>query len=348
MVTHTQHTPAQRVKVRWWFHLVALALALVIAMTVVIAADIYLHHRLAPYAAVNIWGYRGEVLGRKATNEKRILMIGPSTVFGVGFPPEQALPAQLEQQLQARSATPVRVVNLGMPGENAYAYRTNLEDYRYLKPDAVIFYGDSNPIGRVAKVVMRHNSPIFRLTGYYPIIHTVIREKATLMRTGTLGNADAVVFRPRLTERAGAATLDGAANVADYVLKMIGPLATTPDHPQAATLTCEAAFSEFCDAMNDAVTYARSLGLPALVVNQPYETPLQIRIQQALQDMLRKRHGSDLGVRYLNLGNAVDLTDSALTYDGVHLTPAGNHKMATQLVAPALELLSAPPAEPEP
>lgn len=309
-------------------------------MVVVLAADIYLHHRLAPYAAVNIWGYRGEVLGRKQPGEQRILMIGPSTVFGVGFPPEQALPAQLERQMQARGASNVRVVNLGMPGENAFAYRTNLEDYRYLKPDAVVFYGDTNPIGRVAKVVMRHNSPIFRLTGYYPIIHTVIREKATLMRTGTVGNPDAVVFRPRLTDRAGAATLEGAANVADYVIKMVGPLANTPDHAQAATMTCETAFSEFCDAMNDAVTYARSLRLPALVVNQPYETPFQIRIQRALQEMLRKRHGHDAGVRYLDLGTAIDLTDSALTYDGVHLTPAGNHQMAGKLLEPALDLLS--------
>ena len=105
------------------------------------------HHRLAPYAAVNIWGYRGEVLGRKQPNEKRIVMIGPSTVFSVGFPPEQSLPAHLERFLQQRVSYPVHVVNLGMPGEDAFAYRANLEDFRFLKPDAVIFYGDSNPTG---------------------------------------------------------------------------------------------------------------------------------------------------------------------------------------------------------
>jgi hypothetical protein len=33
------------------------------------------------------------------------------------------------------------------------------------------------------------------------------------------------------------------------------------------------------------------------------------------------------------------LKDTTLTYDGVHLTPAGNAKMAGQLVEPALSLL---------
>jgi hypothetical protein len=333
-------TNPPRVKPRWWFHLIAIGVTFFFAMVLVLAADIYLHHRLAPYAAVNIWGYRGEVLGRKQPNEKRILMVGPSTVFGVGFPPEQALPAQLERQMQSRLSFPVRVVNLGMPGEEAYAYRANVEDYRYLKPDAVIFYGDTNPIGRVARVVLRRNSPVFRLTGYYPIIHHAIREKAMLMQTGTVtGEPGKVVFRPGLAQRAGAATLEGAANVADYVQRMLGPLANSPDHPQVAAMTCRNEFSEFCDAMNDAVTYARSLGLRTLVVNQPYETPFQIQIQRALQVMLQERHGSDRDVRYLDLGNAIDLKDSTLTYDGVHLTPAGNAYMAGRLLEPALQLL---------
>ncbi len=351
-VTHTAppaptppSAPARKLP-RWSLHLIALSVTLFLALALLLVVDIYVHHRLAPYAAVNIWGYRGAVLGRKQPTEKRILMIGPSTVFSVGFPPEQSLPAHLERFLQQRVSYPVHVVNLGMPGEDAFAYRANLEDFRFLKPDAVIFYGDSNPIGDATPVVLRRNSPIFRLTGYYPILHIAIREKALLMQNG--GNLEAaygankVVFRPGATQRAGAAALKGAADVADYVQNMVGSMKETPQTPMTPAPSCLNEFKNFCAAMNTAVTYARSLGLPALVVNQPYETTFQIRIQQALQAMLREEYGRDPGVRYLDLGHGIDLTDTTLTYDGVHLTPAGNAKIAEQLVESAMSLLAPP------
>lgn len=138
-----------------------------IASAIILAADIYLHHKLAPNMAVNVWGYRGKVLGRKQAAEKRILMIGPGTVFSVGVLPEEALPAQREQRLQARVSYPVRVANLGFPGEDAFAYKADLEDFLYLKPDAVIFYGDSNPYGAALPIVLRRLSPVFRVTGYF-------------------------------------------------------------------------------------------------------------------------------------------------------------------------------------
>ncbi|MBY0492638.1 MAG: SGNH/GDSL hydrolase family protein [Cyanobacteria bacterium] len=323
---------------RWSLHLIAISITVLVAFVAVLGLDIYVHQRLRPYAAVNIWGYRGDVLGRKRANEKRILMIGPSTVFSVGFPPEQSLPAHLERSLQRRVAFPVHVVNLGMPGEDVYAYRANLEDFGFLKPDAVIFYGDSNPTGYVVPVVQRRNSPVFRLTGYYPILHIAIREKALMMRhAGKIESAygaGKVVFRPAAAQSAGADPLKAAADVADYVKSAVGAAAETPATPND--------FKDYCRAWNSAVSYARSLGLPTLVVNQPYETAFQIRIQQALQAMLREQFGRDDGVRYLDLGNAIDLKDPGLAYDGVHLTPAGNAHMAERLVDAARALLERP------
>ena len=307
-----------------------------IAFGCVLAADIYVHHRLSKYAAVNIWGYRGEVLGRKKQDEKRILMIGPSTVFGVGFPPEDALPAQLERQLQQRVPYPVHVANLGMPGEDAYAYRATIEDYRYLRPDAVILYGDTNLTGRSLPIVLRHSSPIFRWTGYSPILHIALHERYLMWRhDGQFQEAhpDKVVFRPGDKDTG---ELKAAADVTEF---MKGKDAAAG----AAPPTCETDFKDYCASMNRAVTYARELGLPVLIVNQPYETPFQVHIQNALRAMLRDVHGKDPGVRYLDMGYGIDLKDTALTYDGVHLTPAGNAKMASQLLQPALDLLAAAP-----
>jgi hypothetical protein len=328
---------------RWFFHFVALCLVLGIAFSVILAADIYLHARLAPYAAPNVWGYRGEVVGRKQDGEKRIVMIGPSTVFGVGLPPEDALPAQLEKRLQTLVPYRVRVINLGMPGEDAFAYKANLEDFRFLKPDAVIFYGDSNPWGAAMPVVLRRLSPVFRITGYYPIIDLALKEKAMSLRHG--GNLDAayagdkVVFRPGLAERTGAAALGGAADVAEQLHRVLGRLTVTAEMPPAVVSTCTAEFTGFCDAINNAVSYARSLGLPALVVNQPYTSDNHVRMQQALQAMLRERHGNDPQVRYLDLGWSIDMKDPALSSDGNHLTVEGNYKMAGNLIDASLGLL---------
>jgi hypothetical protein len=329
------------------FHLVSALITLTIAFSVILAADIYLHSKLAPNLAVNVWGYRGKVIGRKQPGEKRILMIGPSTVFSVGVLPEEALPAQLEKLLQPRLSHRVRVANIGFPGEDAFAYKADLEDYRYLKPDAVIFYGDSNPYGGATPIVLRRLSPVFRLTGYYPIIDTALREKAMLMRHGDDIRAaygdNKVVFRPGVTTRVGAAALDGAANAADQMHRVLGKLTVTAETPPPVVATCTKEFSGLCDSINNAVTYARSLGLPTLVVNQPYRSDTQVRAQQALQAMLRERHGTDPLVQYLDLGWAVDLKDPLLCYDGDHLTIAGNVILAERLVDASLALLAGQP-----
>jgi hypothetical protein len=321
-----------------------MALVLTVAFGVLVGADVYLHYKLAPYAAVNIWGYRGRIVGRKRSGERRILMIGPSTVFAVGVTPDQAIPAQLEGPLSTREGRPVTVVNLGFPGEDAFAYRADLEDYRYLKPDAVIFYGDSNQSGGATPIVLRRLSPIFKMTGYYPLLDTALREKAmALQHGGNLAQAyrgDKVLVRAGLAARAGAAALGGAADVAESLHRVFGPLTVTAETPPAIVATCTTAFSAFCDAMNSAVAYARSLGLPVLVVNQPNTSDRQVEAQQAIQAMLRERFSTDAAVRYLDLGWAVDLHDTGLSFDGEHLTPAGNARIAERLIEPARELLA--------
>ena len=263
-------------------------------------------------------------------------------MFGVGVAPDKAIPAQLEGQLSARDGRPVTVVNLGLPGEDAFAYRADLEDYLSLKPDAVIFYGDNNAKGGATPIVLRRLSPVFKLTGYYPLLDTALREKAmALQHGGDLAAAyrgDKVVFRAGLAARAGAAALGGAADVAESLHRVFGPLTVTAETLPAVVSTCGGPFTAFCDAMNNAVTFARSLGLPVLVVNHPYTSDQQVDAQQAIQAMLRERFGTDRGVRYLDLGWAVDLRDPGLSFDGDHLTPAGNARITERLVEPAHEL----------
>jgi hypothetical protein len=80
---------------------------------------------------------------------------------------------------------------------------------------------------------------------------------------------------------------------------------------------------------------------PVLIVTQPYISDEHREQQRELRAMLSKRWGADPSVRIVDLGNAVDLKDGAMCWDGMHLTPVGNQKIADRLVTPVLEAVAA-------
>jgi lysophospholipase L1-like esterase len=61
--------------------------------------------------------------------------------------------------------------------------------------------------------------------------------------------------------------------------------------------------------------------------------------QSMLRRMIADEFGADAGVTYVNLADAVDLTDVALSFDGMHLNSAGNARVADAL-APAVMALA--------
>ena len=320
------------------FAVTTIALALAAVSLATLAIDVYVHTRLARYAALNVWGYRGPTVSRKREREQRIFVIGGSTVFGVGYSWEAAFPVKLEQELRTRASFPVSVVNLGFPGENAFAYRATLDDFRFLQPDVVIFYGDNN-VDVTAPVVLRHESAVFRLTGYYPLLPTAMREKAmALEHDGNVGAGyrNEPLSKPHVAARVTAfalARLAALGSALQYPLDRIWPDTTEPDGAELAVVlrTCGAPWTDYCDAMYRAVADARRHGYRVFVVNQPYASPRCVEEQRTLRQMLHERFGGDSSVQYLDLGWALDLHDPALAYDGMHLTPEGNRRIAHEL-----------------
>jgi lysophospholipase L1-like esterase len=78
-----------------------------------------------------------------------------------------------------------------------------------------------------------------------------------------------------------------------------------------------------------------------MVVTQPWLAALHARHvdqQHELAGMLQRRFANDRRVRYVNLGEVVDVEDPRLSFDRMHLTAAGNARMAAALVAPVLEM----------
>jgi lysophospholipase L1-like esterase len=336
------------------FAFAAAATAFVAAVALFFAVDLFLHQRAERSAGVNPWGYRGPIAPRKRPNDARVLVLGGSTVFGYGLTWNEAFPAQLERRLNARAGDrPYSVVNLGYNNEGAYSFRFTLADYAYLQPDVVCLYEGYNDLMGDAyggnPAVFRHTSPLFRATGYFPILPLVLREKAMSLRSG--GDLDAAytgdektVFTPNLARRATSEALSAAASISESLERQIVRLGG--ERPSRVMVPptggCAFPWQMYCRDVAAAIDYASSRGWRVVFVSQPYLTTdhardRHIAQQRAVAAMLRQRYARHENVRYVDLGTAIDLRDATVAFDGMHLTAAGNARVAELLTVPIAE-----------
>ena len=337
----------------------SIAIALLLSTAALLGLDIYLHHRVQFSAGVNVWGYRGEPVGRKKRNEARVLALGGSTTFGYGLPWDQSWPYYLEERVNnARrrqgTAAPVTVVNLGVPTDSARTFVATLNDYAYLRGDIAIFYEGYNDLGLDTNppknttnpavshyLAWRHQSPIFRWTGYFPIFPLVLNEKASILLRGRIGTErEEVRFRPDLATRATAAAMKEAADIGVSLERRLGKL-TDVDVQKSQMVDADCGrWSQYCGAVQDAVQNALAHHQQAIVVTQPYFSDLHVEQQRALASMLGRRFGGDARVRYVNLGRLLDLRNPRVAYDGLHLVAGANMQVADAIVPALLEMLS--------
>jgi hypothetical protein len=156
-------------------------LGLAAGLLITTAVDVYLHRRVQNLGGVNVWGYRGPVIGKKQMGDRRIVALGGSTAFGYGLPWNES--GRTTSSGSYGSKPPSHhysVVNLGAPAQGAFGFRYDLEDYAYLRYDAAILYEGYNDLGdrdlpeavpaRTGPnyFLWRRESPVFRLTGYLP------------------------------------------------------------------------------------------------------------------------------------------------------------------------------------
>lgn len=330
------------VRKRLAFASAAAALAVAVPLGAALAADLYLHHKVEKYAGVNIWGYRGPTVPKKQPGEFRIVVLGGSTAFGYGVDWQDAFPALLERDLRPLARGPVSVVNLGMSSQGAYSFRFTLEDYLSLDYDLAILYEGYNDMGdKWNYFVGRRDSPVFRLTGYYPILPVYLQEKAMVIRSG--GHLDEAyrgkaVFRPGLADRTTAGALEASAKIGEAVTRELDRFAQASaihgDRIRVVDRGCRAPFDFYCDSVYDGVAFALAHQTKVLVVTQPYGGPAHRDQQQAMRTMLQKYFAGNRSVGYANLGEAVDLRDTRVVYDGLHLNRDGNAIIARDLVGP--------------
>lgn len=342
----------------------ALAMLLSLGITTVglLAADLYAHSRVERSVGVNRRGYRGPTVGRKQAGERRVVMLGGSTVFGWDVAWEETIPAVLEGLL--RHAVPsARVINLGFIGEGAYAFLPTLQDFSSLDYDVAILYegyndllGDSRPNTDLS----RHGSPVFRATGYFPILPLVLTEKAKALRFGNVGaayqagrGAEQTVFKPGLANRTSAAALEAAANVTASLGRQLDRVSGgTPVFVATGDAECPSPWVHYCESVYAAAKHALSQGKTVLVVAQPLlqndRAAVHESQQRALAEMVSRKFGAESRVRYVDLRGAVDLSNQELAFDGMHLNLAGNTIIARALLESVEAALSGNPKGPPP
>src|SRR5690606_31234432 len=133
-------------------------------------------------------------------------------------------------------------------------------------------------------------------------------------------------FRSSLAERATGEALQVAAATVEALERQLGRLTRDLRDPALVTPNagCGDRCKHYCGAVHDAIRWARDRHLGVIVGTQPYISDRHVDQQNALIAMLEREFGDDPGVVHVNLGRAVDLRDSALAYDGMHLTVEGN------------------------
>jgi lysophospholipase L1-like esterase len=340
------------------FALLTTVLVIGAGAVLTLTADLILHHRAERSAGLNRWGYRGPVLAPKKPGELRVAMLGGSTAFGYGVMWNESIPALLAQRLNEQH--PDRAwtgVNLGYNTEGAYAFLPNLRDFVYLDYDIVVLYegyndmlGDTNP----NYVTVRQQSPVFRATGYFPILPLWLDEKSLALRAGGTvaqgydkihGDTPQTVFRPNLGQRASASAVDAAAAVAGALERQFARVGEGVPSGKLveSSLGCPDPWSSYCESEHRAIQFALDHGKRVLVVGQPQLPSANLRErhqqqQQALADMLRREYASNARVAYFAVGARLDLSSTNLSFDQMHLNPDGNRIVADALAEPVFRL----------
>lgn len=329
---------------------------LVLGLCLLLVADLYAHTRVEKSVGVNRQGFRGPVAGRKQPGETRVVMLGGSTVYGFGVEWDETIPAALERRLREHDPK-IRVLNLGFIAEGSMAFLSTLQSYAYLDYDVVCLYegyndvlGDAEP----NRAMLRHSSPVFRLTGYFPVLPMVLREKAASLRSGTAnaayesGSASAPrpVFTPNAANRAAAVAMEATATLTDSINGKFGRFTDVDRSRAHEGPGCAPPWQEYCRNVAAAVRFALSRQASVAVISQPRlrdaaRMERHASQQRALTAMLAHDFGNEPRVRHVDASDAADLSNPAESFDTLHLTRQGNTQVGDRLAEPILSIINA-------
>jgi len=294
--------------------LIGQALAVLIALTVV--ADMTAHRHTQLLGGVNIWGYRGPVMTRKAINELRIATVGGDLAFGWGVAAGETSTAALRQAVSFaldRPGAPNRIfsaVNLGAMGLSPARYGDRLRQFAYLNPDVVcVLFDPPGPRGRAW--MPSDESAVTAATGYVPLLPLVLAEKrrsrVVVVAATAFTNADRRLF----SALHGTDTRD-----------------TSGEDPE-----------RYGSAAAETTSASLNAGARVVVVLPPNRRDHDRAYHGAVANALRPLLGS-ARVALVDLGAQTELFDEWLLLDGVNLSAAGHARMAARIAPTVLQLVA--------
>ena len=161
-----------------------------------------------------------------------------------------------------------------------------------------------------------------------------------------MNNADyrgvKTTFVPSITQRATATALETVVKISEsldrqfkstneVIVKNDSGRRLVADGGSAEGAGCEELFEHYCGEMYLAISFALDRGKSVLMVTQPYMTATHREQQDLLRSFLERRFRGDPRLRFASMGDEIDLSDLTLASDGMHLTPAGNRRIAAVL-----------------
>ena len=292
--------------------------AVAIAGLLTLALDMRAHNRVERLGGVNIWGYRGPVMRRKAANEIRIAAAGGDLAFGWGVAPGETLIFNVRQLLaltldqRGGRLHTFTAVDVGAIGLTPAEYAGWIQHFAYLQPDVVCLVPDTRH-HRAANVSVQpdRGSPIFRSFGYAPILPLVVEEKGAVMHSRMVRAAGSIVAQ---LDRIGAVTADPSAGGRESGAAYVG-------------------------VIKQAVQTALANGSAVVLIGPPVLTVEDGVDRGALAEMVMATFGNEPRVRFVDLGERADMAEPAMWLGGVALSAAGHAKAASHVVPDVLQLV---------
>jgi hypothetical protein len=132
-----------------------------------------------------------------------------------------------------------------------------------------------------------------------------------------------------------AAALDATSAIAEALNRQLDKLVDPVESGPHTGPGCAPPWSHYCGSVAAGVQYALDHGKVVLVIGQPRmqygEKERHASQQRALAGMMARDFAGNDRVRYVDMGDAVDLADNSIAFDGMHLNARGNGIVASRL-----------------
>lgn len=324
--------------------LILIFFPLVVILLLITGFDLYLHKKHESTFGLNTSGYRGAVLQEKKSNEFRIATIGGSTTFGYGVNTNQSWPFLLESHLNSSNEMPkvdkkYTVANLGYNNEGAFAYEFNLRVFDHLNFDAVIFFTGVNDLGTGNLTVFRNN-PIFNTFGYFPILPIILFEKAKIIENSKsledayLGkNLQNSNFLQKKVVEFMLFLSDNYNKISSKITPVYREINPVQNYDSKMAFdNCGESWLEYCSNILAAVKYAKNRDLRVFVISEPSRSK-NVQSQKNAINKLIKEFNAKRGqhATWIDYTDFLNLESNQISFDKMHLTPAGNRILAERI-----------------